>query len=158
MCTRESSSVGYNAQWKSLALSYFSYVLSNYDYLWCVLTLWLNHPTNFDSLITSRNFSASPRNFRDRLTPTNWSFRKPLVTTKFNFSKISIWLQSSTKKFVWKIESSFLQDRVDRWMFKKKLIVPNYVTLLETYDGFKNVYHLIWDTLYVLFLVVLSFV
>jgi hypothetical protein len=25
------------------------------------------------------------------LTPPNWSFRKPLFTTKFNFSKILVW-------------------------------------------------------------------
>ncbi len=57
-----------------------------------VLTFWFNPLRIFDSLITSRNVPASPRKFRDRLTPPNWSFRKPLFTTKFNFSKILVWL------------------------------------------------------------------
>ncbi len=118
-----------------------SYVASTCDCFWCVLTFWFIPLVNFDSLITSRNFPASPR-----ILETVWcpqidhpenhcspqktiflKFRYDLVASKFNH-KICM----KVTKF---ISSEF---RVDRWRFKKIVIVSNYVTLLESCDGFKK--------------------
>jgi hypothetical protein len=129
-CLHESSRVGCNVMFSENRWHghIFLYVLSNLDYLYCILAFWFNLPMNFDSLITSRNFLASPRNFKDRLTPqtdhseNHWSpknsiflkFQSYLIASKFDHK---ICMEDS--KF---ISSGF---RVDRWRFKKKLILPN---------------------------------
>ncbi len=143
MCPRESSSVGYNAissekRWHG---HNFSYVVSTCDCFWCVIIFWFIPLVNFDSLITSRNFPASPRILEtvwhpqadhpeNHCSPQKTIFlklRSDLVASKFNH-KISM----KVTKFI----SSGL--RVDRWMFQKIIIVSNYFTLLESYDGFKK--------------------
>jgi hypothetical protein len=104
-CPHESFKVSYNAMFSENRWHghIFSYVLSNYNYLWCVLTLWFNLRANFNSLITNRNFPALPRNFRDRLTSPNC----PLFAIKFNYSII---LKFQSDLAAWKFDHKICME------------------------------------------------
>ncbi len=105
-------------------------------WLFSMSTHFLVHSTGeFWFINNLSKLSCMVQDFRDRLMPPNWSSRKPLFTTKNDFFFFETPIRLSCCKVTKFISSGF---RVDRWRFRKIIIVSNYVTLLESYDGLKK--------------------